>query len=320
MNEFWGVTTYFNPAGYQNKLENLKLFANRARDQGLKLLIVEAAFNEGQFVVDAELADRIVHVRASAELWQKERLLNIGLASLPDTCDKVAWLDADILFQNDAWVRETAMLLDDFLVVQPFDVAWWLPHGVQNPRLDFSADAFALISHGLSYTQSGDSARKLSAGHWGFAWAARCDLLKTHWLYDRLIVGGGDLVVAWGIYGDEFIGDAQKWLPELCTESHFGDILRWKNAFNADVRGRCSYVPGTVFHLWHGNIADRGYLERLRILKGFQFDPSKDIEIEDRYKCWRWSSDKPQLHAWLRKYFSDRKEEMRDVQKSTPGC
>jgi hypothetical protein len=122
------------------------------------------------------------------------------------------------------------------------------------------------------------------------------------------------------------MGEIQRWLPELCTESQIVDILSWKNAFNADVHGSCSYVPGTVFHLWHGNIADRAYLQRLRVLKEFQFDPSKDIEIEDRYKCWRWSSDKPQLHAWLRKYFSDRKEEMlvsdrptsRDAQESTP--
>ena len=39
--EMWGLTTYFNPVGFQNKYENYKVFRRHTREQGLPLLAVE---------------------------------------------------------------------------------------------------------------------------------------------------------------------------------------------------------------------------------------------------------------------------------------
>ena len=127
MGHFWGVTTYFNPAAYATKLRNLETFATRLRQQGLKLLIVELAFGEAPFAVPCELADSILRLRSNAVLWQKERLLNLALSQLPEVCDKVAWLDGDILFTNDEWVSQTSRLLEEHQVVQPYQLAAWLP-------------------------------------------------------------------------------------------------------------------------------------------------------------------------------------------------
>src|ERR1700753_3038699 len=99
--DIWGVTAYFNPAAYSNKQVHLRIFSERVRRQGLKLLIIELAFGNALHVVDERLADRVIRVRSNSVLWQKERLLNIALKQLPPECDKVVWLDADILFQNE---------------------------------------------------------------------------------------------------------------------------------------------------------------------------------------------------------------------------
>ena len=65
------------------------------------------------------------------------------------------------------------------------------------------------------------------------------------------------------------------------------------------------YVPGRLFHLWHG---DRRYGDRYRVREFLDFDPSADIAIDDS-GCWRWSSDKPDLHEYVYNYFDQRRED-----------
>jgi hypothetical protein len=42
------------------------------------------------------------------------------------------WLDGDILFSTDCWVEETSELLEEDKVVQPYQIAAWLPDGGDN--------------------------------------------------------------------------------------------------------------------------------------------------------------------------------------------
>ena len=53
-------------------------------------------------------------------LWQKERLLNLALAALPDRCDAVAWLDCDVVFEDDDWPARAVEALQRFPLIQPF--------------------------------------------------------------------------------------------------------------------------------------------------------------------------------------------------------
>ena len=46
---FWGITTYYNPQKYRNKIENYRKFRNASKRQGLKLLTVELAFGDNDF-------------------------------------------------------------------------------------------------------------------------------------------------------------------------------------------------------------------------------------------------------------------------------
>jgi hypothetical protein len=69
-----------------------------------------------------------------------------------------------------------------------------------------------------------------------------------------------------------------------------------------------SYVPGTIFHLWHGDRADLAYAVRNRELASFQFDPAKDLRLGDS-GCWEWAQDNPGLRAWGARYFASRRED-----------
>ncbi len=45
-----------------------------------------------------------------------------------------------------------------------------------------------------------------------------------------------------------------------------------------------------------------------RRLAEFSFDPYLDIACE-ACGCWRWNTDKPVLHAYVRNYFASRNED-----------
>ena len=57
----------------------------------------------------------------------------MALKSLPDRCDKVAWLDCDILFESDDWVERASRALDEFALVHLFHERNELP-------MDFTPD------------------------------------------------------------------------------------------------------------------------------------------------------------------------------------
>jgi hypothetical protein len=315
--ELWGVTCFYNPAGYKNKLSNLRIMSEAARVQGLKLMIVELAFEDSAFEVPESLCDQLVQRRTESVLWQKERLLNIGLQHLNPRCDKVVWLDADVIFENDQWVTETDRLLRSYVVVQPFDTACWLPKGMMSgpPQSFFgfgNREGQSLPGMGYTMSKTDDKQKALSSyfshGHTGFAWAARRALLDKHGLYDCQVLGNGDFVMGHAMYGNDDFWNGRNWECSRLSPQLLSHIVEWSREFYRDVQGSVVYVPGRALHLWHGNQTDRMYDDRLLVLKECDFDPRTDLCLDEN-ECWIWNSDKPILHQWAAEYFHSRREE-----------
>ena len=72
-------------------------------------------------------ADILVQIKCPDLLWQKERLFNIGLQSVPRGCDTVAWLDCDAVFESDDWPERASNLLENYRIVMPFKYMYELP-------------------------------------------------------------------------------------------------------------------------------------------------------------------------------------------------
>lgn len=310
--EFWGVTAYFNPSGSAVLRDNLTEFSDAIRRQGLKLLIVEQAFGDAPFALSPAICDILVQRRSSTVLWQKERLLNLGFEHLPSACDKAAWLDADLLFENPDWVRDCARQLESHVVVQPFEQAVWLPR--QRDSLAANPPRGLEEGHylpGMAAVMAGrtDWRRALADyfehGHCGFAWAIRREVLDRHSLYDRHVLGGGDVTLAHAFYGDEDYWRGRNYSCRGMTKTELAALAAWSRAIHADIQSSVAATPGRVLHLWHGAIAGRNYLDRARILKENDFDPLTDVAI-DGEGCLCWNSDKPDLHQRARDYFTAR--------------
>jgi len=327
--DLWGVTTWFNLRRHPLPLQNLQTFCRRVREQGLKLLIVELAFGDAPFELHEDLCDLLIRRRTQTVLWQKERMLNLGIAHLPPACDKVAWLDGDLIFENDDWVAQTSQLLESYVVVQPYETACWLPRDTET----MPADAQRGIAEGRylpgmvrglsSYATDAERNRALGnylyAGHTGFAWSARRSLLERHGLYDRDIAGGGDVAIAHSLLGDEEFWQGKRFYCRWLTANTLADIARWGRAVHQDVAGSIAWTPGRVLHLWHGSIRSRHYTTRLKILHNSAFDACSDLAI-DETGCWRWNSDKPILHDGVRDYLAARTRSLEEeVADATAG-
>jgi hypothetical protein len=129
-------------------------------------------------------------------------------------------------------------------------------------------------------------------------------VLERHGLYDACIVGGGDRALAAAALGhfDGAIG------PLCFNERQARHYLAWAEPFFRAVGGRVGGVEGTVYHAWHGEWPNRAYRQRTEGLRAYGFDPHVDIAPGAR-GCWRWSSAKPELHAYVRGYFERRRED-----------
>jgi hypothetical protein len=322
----WAVSSYFNPACYQRRLANYRRFR---RQLAIPVVTVELSFGR-PFELGGDDADILLQLRGSDVLWQKERLLNIGLQALPEECRQVVWMDCDIIFDRHDWPLDVRRALMEFPLVQPFSrlghldaatslsddvwhgkVAGWQPSlagAVQSGQplataLRLTADA-AVAPSECALTQEQYWQRVARMAHCGLAWAARRDVLDRFGLYDACVVGGGDVCIASAAYGC-FRKLANSRDMTNAERQHY---FAWAEPFHRAVAGCVTHVEGALYHLWHGDLRQRRYLERHRRLREYDFDPFHDIARADN-DTWRWNSDKPLLHQFVKEYFGSRQED-----------
>ena len=292
----WCISTYFNPRHYRTRQQNHTVCAERLRGSGIPLLTVECAFGTDAFELPP--APDVLQVRSPDVLWQKERLINLATARLPDHVSKVAWLDDDILFTNPDWAVEAARRLEETAVVQIFTHAIRLQQGRLAPEGDESSvESFASI---LNRNPSRRGRGGYHAhGHTGFAWAARggsyCQ--RRHGLYEAFLNGVGDDLMAHALADDldgqyirtywagpwsesawsRLLCRLERTLPERFTgRSHspfYRHFMGWARPVAMATQGRIGCVTGDVLHLWHGQPARRQHKEGRQVLHKEQFDP-----------------------------------------------
>ncbi len=305
----WTITSYFNPAGYKSRLANYRTFKEH---HATPLLAVELSFT-GSFELQPGDADILVQLTGGDVLWQKERLLNVALRHLPNDCDTIAWVDCDVVFSNDQWPQQAREALNTFALIQLFSERW---HLARDTRLDSSGwspieSRRGAIGHAIATGRfkpddlpiAGGSFR-LGALSTGLAWAARRTLLDRHGLYDARIVGGGDRAIIWAAIGRPEYCVARQAMTGHAAEHY----LAWAEPFSTHVGGLVGHIEGLVFHLWHGSHEDRRHVQRQQDLAALGFDPFTDIAL-DAGGGWRWNSDKPDLHEYVRSYFESRNED-----------
>src|SRR5262249_51369750 len=185
---FWAITSYFNPVGYQRRLPNYRVFRKHL---AVPLVTVELSF-DGRFELAPEDAEILVQLQGGDVLWQKERLLNLALGKLPETCDKIAWLDCDLIFEREDWVEAARRALDRFPLVHLFEERHDPPRDLPVDQIRGWNAPAPRVSIVHRVTVDGEAPDDLYRrdpavlGRWtnGLAWASRREVLAAHGFYD----------------------------------------------------------------------------------------------------------------------------------------
>jgi hypothetical protein len=300
----WAITAYFNPARFNRRLANYRMFREYLP---VPLVTVELAHGPDFELGDGD-ADILVQLRGTDVMWQKERLLNVALSHLPGSCRRVIWIDCDVIVETADWADRVDRLLDGAPLVQAFGCAFHLPSAWNGhepgPALFTQPSVVKTIASGTEPAEVFASRVPSGPGstNKGLAWAADRALLEAHGFYDACVVGGGDLALACAAYG---CFDAATRTMNARQRDHY---MAWAGRWHAAMPGAPACLDDRVLHLWHGDIHARRYRERHDGLAAFRFDPSADI-AHDVSGCWRWNSDKPDLQQYVRDYFVSRRED-----------
>lgn len=262
-NPLYVILPYFNFCGFQRRRQLFIEFVNRiSKVKGIRTLVVECKglARLGQLPVWKHLT-----VETDCFIWLKENLVNIGVASLPRSWERIAWIDADITFLNENWVECTHEALDAFDVVQLFHTAIHLgPNG--EPIKTDKSFGYMAISSGTPYSKTD----KYGFWHPGYAWACTRKAYETMGgLLDWAILGSGDRHMALAL-----IGRVEDSAPGNIHPSYKKLLVQFQNKIKNLELG---WVKGTIVHNWHGSLENRKYKERWEILTSLKYNPELDI-------------------------------------------
>jgi hypothetical protein len=321
--DLYVVTAIFNPRRFQSRYRLYADFAKMVTDAGGILYTIELAFGDRPFYCTEAENPRHVQLRTWYELWHKERLLNLLIHRLPPSAQKIAWIDADVVFTRPDWVKETVELLEHFYFLQMFSHSRNLGPDYEpiGPEVTSFAYEFYQADKDHSrfvnklqakggpcyYTYYGGYGEPL--GHPGYAWAARREALDhVGGLIDFGILGANDRHIGFGL-----IGQIEQSLDPRIRGGYRRQCLSWQDRANRYIARDIGMMPGMVYHHWHGKLKDRRYHDRWKILIDTHYDPDIDIK-DDSQGVFQLTERSPALRDGLRAYFRARNEDSIDAE------
>lgn len=281
------VTCHWNPAGWKSLRRNYLQFLHHMRWWGVPTFSAEVAFAGQEFPTDDAYLQLIA--TDQHQMWQKERLINRVVELLPDCYDRVAWIDADVMFLDPQWPVRAAELLEQHHVVQLWD-RWHCTDDVGRV-----AEVLQSVGAGGQRYLSTDPASP------GGAWAARRDVFP---LYDKMIVGSGDamMVEAW-------LGQQKPICMQRSTAAMADDYRSWADEAYAKVQADIAVLPGHAVHMYHGTRRRRQYRDRWQPVVDAEYDPQRHVSIDENGLL-VWTDEAPeQLRTWVASYFASRRED-----------
>lgn len=268
------VCCYFNHSNYKTKYNNFIKFYKEISLYIDKVLVVELVKPDSQHTLPEEVHS--LKVESTSNLWLKENLLNIGISRLIDSNYKyIAWLDADVIFQDSFWVKDAINNLQNNNLCQLFSRAINMhTNGSQTNHV-------GCVRY---WQETGNILPVSSVYHTGYAWASRSDCLSSCSLYDKAIIGGGDSLSWLGAFNNSLS------LFEVMTRHPIGrlqlndflmDYFDWSEKWSNVIQSKVSCIYSQIKSLAHGKNQNKKYISRYNILDKHNFNPKKDCFYND---------------------------------------
>ena len=249
-----------NPCEYQRRYELAKEFVKRMEDtRDVILYIVEMVYSKQAYQITEAGNPLHLQLKADVPLWHKENMIDLGIKKLlPQNWKAVAWIDADVEFENLNWASDALKILNgskDY--IQLFSLC-----------LDMDRDENTMsFFHSFGYQyDKGKQYCAYGVNYWhpGFAWAMTRECYQKIGIFTMGILGSGDYHMAHALIGvsNTIHEDPSEGFRKKLEELE-------KNSRNV----RLGYCPGVIRHFFHGSKKNRKYMERWQILVKYEYDP-----------------------------------------------
>lgn len=283
------ITSFFNPNNYINIKYNYLKFSEKIKEKA-DLFPIELSFNNEFFIEDSN----VIRINGNENniLWQKEKLLNIALENLPKEYTNVAWIDCDVLFENENWVNEVNEGLKNYKVLQLYEKA---------KRLDEKGDIERISEGVIKRISKINYVEDVLIGIPGFAWAIRREVIDKIKFLDTQIIGGGDALMFYSFFGMNNTTHHNK-----MNKDWFDFYMNWFSKSYGEIDESVNYISGSIVHLYHGKMINRNYDKRYEILSKERFNPNNDL-ITSENGLWELKSK--ELSNKMSKYFESRNED-----------
>jgi hypothetical protein len=303
------ITMVYNPSRYYTRYKLYQAFEQHVLNSGGVLWTVEVALRDRHFEVTDANNPYHLQLRTTDHLWLKENALNILARRLPADWEYVAWIDADILFARPDWVVETIHKLQEYKLIQMFTHAIDLNNYYQ-PQTIFNSFIYSYRKNRpwpiLVNSKEEDRYYHMGGHQWhpGYAWAARRSAFNDlGGLGEIAILGSADHHMACAL-----VNKVEESINGQTTQNFKDYWYRWQERANKFINGDIGYMNGTILHYWHGQKADRRYVDRWKILVDNNYDPVEDI-YRDAQGLLQLNKNKPALRDQIKDYFSHRNED-----------
>ena len=258
-----------NPCQFAKRYILAKEFKYRMeKEQNVILYIVELAYKNQQYhLTDANNKHHLQLYTETAPIWHKENMINCGIRKLlPTDWKAVAWIDADIEFENSNWALDALKILNGSKdIVQLFGQC-----------LDLDNDESVMsvwTSFGFQYMKNKNYNINNNGNnfwHPGYAWAINREAYnKINGLYELSILGSGDNNMALSL-----LGHGIKSLNLNINPDYKQSIYEFQQKIQ---NLRLGYIPGVIRHYFHGSKINRKYSERWQILVKHSYNPLTHI-------------------------------------------
>lgn len=231
----------FNPSKTKRILMNYFYTKTQFELQKLPVFTIELVY-EGQ---TPEIPDAF-HVYSKSIMFHKENLYRILETKIPKKYTKLAFLDSDVIFNDPTWYSKTSKLLDDYDIVQPFEIAHWMDLTYTTVELSRKT---VLRMHGNFWDFN---------YHPGFAWCMKRSWYNYAGFFDYAVSGSGDTLSSAAWLKKKFPPGFQS-LPKAIKYEY--------SKFLNKSSPKITYLKDTqIFHLYHGSRDNRQYAVRHKML------------------------------------------------------
>lgn len=286
-----------NPCLYKSRYKLFNDFMQKLEDNDhIQLYVVEMIYSNQKFMVTKSTNPFHLQLKTEDCIWHKENMIQLGIKYLlPNTWKSVAWIDADIEFENTTWALDTLKILNGSK-----DVVQLFSHCVDMAKDESTLNIFNSFGYNFSKNKA-YTVKGLDYWHPGYAWAMTRKAYEKVGIYDKGVLGSGDSIMALS-----FINKVQFNLNYNYHDDYKQSMLEYQKKAKSL---RLGYVPGVIRHHYHGTKANRKYVERWKILINHQYSPIQHLTYDDIGILIPTKLFSKEFKKDIMQYFKDRKED-----------